>query len=556
MEKKWWHQAVVYQIYPRSFYDSNGDGIGDLKGIIDKLDYLKILGINVIWLSPVNTSPMDDNGYDISDYENIASEFGTLDDMECLIQEAAKRDIKIVMDLVINHTSDEHPWFIASKSSRCHPKRHWYIWRKGKDEITPPNNWASWFTRSAWEYDPDSKEYYLHLFSKKQPDLNWANPEVRQALYDLMGFWIAKGIGGFRMDVINLIGKPSDYPDGALTDLGVVGMDHFCNHSLTHEYLREMHQKVLANHDLLTVGETPLVTPYEAKLYTHPMRKELGMIFQFEHMDVDKDNAFSEKKPLDLVGLKRIMTRWQEEIYPDGWNSLYWNNHDQARIVSRFGNDQEYRVESGKMLATTLHFMLGTPYIYQGEEIGMTNTYFKSIEEYNDLMDHHKYDVMTKDMGLSHSEAMDRIQPFSRDNARTPFHWDTSLNAGFSTGTPWLPVNDNHLTINAKMALEDNRSIFYHYQKLIKLRRNSEYSNTIVYGKHTLLLDDDPHIYAYKRSYKNQTILVISNFSEHHQNISLNEQVITPIIHNYDTAPQDLQKAILRPYESIAYLVY
>ncbi len=370
LEKRWWHDAVVYQIYPRSFNDSNGDGIGDIPGIIEKLDYIQTLGANVIWLSPVYKSPMDDNGYDISGYREIAPEFGTMADMEKLLFEADKRGIKIVMDLVVNHTSDEHPWFLESKSSQDNPKRDWYIWKDPKQDGSEPNNWESFFKPKAWTLDETTGQYYLHLFSNKQPDLNWANPEVREAVYDMMHFWLKKGLGGFRMDVINMIGKPSDYPDATIFDSGVAGWEHWSNNLLVHQYLREMHDKVLRHYDVLTVGETPFTTTLDGRYYSHPDRNEISMIFQFEHVGIDREEHNAVKKDFDLVQYKEIMSRWQEDLYQKGWNSVYWSNHDQPRTVSRYGSDSpEYRVISAKMLGTVLHMMSGTPYIYQGEEI-------------------------------------------------------------------------------------------------------------------------------------------------------------------------------------------
>ncbi|MBV1756714.1 MAG: alpha-glucosidase [Dethiosulfatibacter sp.] len=555
MDKKWWHQAVVYQIYPRSFNDSNGDGIGDLRGVIEKLDYLKELGVNVIWMSPIYPSPMADNGYDVSDYMSIAPEYGTMSDFEDMIAEADKREIKIIMDLVVNHTSDEHPWFVESRSSIDNDKRDWYIWQKPKADGSMPNNWNSWFTRSAWDFDEETGECYLHLFSKKQPDLNWANPQVRNAIHDIMRFWLDKGIGGFRMDVINLIGKPSDYPDGALEGIGVMGIDHFANHSLAHQYLREINDKVLSHYDVLTVGETPMVTTFEGKLYSHPNRHELGMVFQFEHMDLDKDSNFAAKKELDLVQFKEIMTRWQENLHNQGWNSLYWSNHDQARAVSRFGNDKVYRVISAKMLANTLHFMDGTPYVYQGEELGMTNTYHNSIDEYNDLLDHHKYDILTNDEGLSNEEALKIIRPFSRDNARAPMHWNNKLNGGFSTGKPWLKMNDNYKSINAQAALDDPDSVFYHYQKLIALRRSGDFSDVIVYGRHQLLHSKDPEVYSYMRYTDRKALLIVSNFTDKILERSFDEKAIQIVISNYQDSSSDLSALKLRPYESVVYEV-
>lgn len=554
MEKKWWHKSVVYQIYPKSFKDSDGDGIGDIRGITEKLDYLQNLGIDVIWLSPVYESPMDDNGYDISDYRAISPQFGRMEDFEELVDEAKKRGIGIVMDLVVNHTSDEHPWFIESRASKDSDKRDYYIWKDAKEDGAPPNNWVSWFTRSTWEWDEETKQYYLHLFSKKQPDLNWKNPAVRREVYDIMNFWIDKGTVGFRMDVINAIGKPDDYPDAAFPDV-VRGIEHFLNHSDVHMYLREMNREVLSRHDLLTVGETGFVTTADGRLYSHPDRKELNMIFQFEHTGIDCDDTMSPKKPLDLPKLKAIMSRWQDDLYENGWSSLYWSNHDQPRIVSRFGDDGKYRVESAKMLGTTLHFMYGTPYIYMGEELGLTNTYFDRIEDHNDLLDHHKFDVLTNLKGKSPEEAMEIIRPFSRDNARVPISWNESANAGFTSGKPWLPLNPNYRSINAQAALADENSVFYHYKKLVSLRRESEYSDLIVYGRHQLLLPEDREVYAYTRTYRNQKLLVVSNFTAQTLRRSFGGKVLQLLLSNYPDSSADISNLTLRPYESAVYLL-
>ncbi|MDO4719188.1 MAG: alpha-glucosidase [Peptostreptococcaceae bacterium] len=554
MEKKWWHRSVVYQIYPKSFKDSDGDGIGDIRGITEKLDYLQNLGIDVIWLSPVYESPMDDNGYDISDYRAIAPQFGTMEDFEELVDEAKKRGIGIVMDLVVNHTSDEHPWFIESRASKDSDKRDYYIWKDAKEDGTPPNNWVSWFTRSTWEWDEETKQYYLHLFSKKQPDLNWKNPAVRREVYDIMNFWIDKGTVGFRMDVINAIGKPDDYPDAAFPDV-VRGIEHFLNHSDVHMYLREMNREVLSKHDLLTVGETGFVTTADGRLYSHPDRKELNMIFQFEHTGIDCDDTMSPKKPLDLPKLKAIMSRWQDDLYENGWSSLYWSNHDQPRIVSRFGDDGKYRVESAKMLGTTLHFMYGTPYIYMGEELGLTNTYFDRIEDHNDLLDHHKFDVLTNLKGKSPEEAMQIIRPFSRDNARVPISWNESANAGFTSGKPWLPLNPNYRSIHAEAALADENSVFYHYKKLVSLRRDSEYSDLIVYGRHQLLLPKDREVYAYTRIYQTQKLLVVSNFTAKTLRRSFEGKALRILLSNYPDSSANIADLTLRPYESVACLL-
>ncbi|KHA62076.1 oligo-1,6-glucosidase [Vibrio variabilis] len=551
LDKRWWHNSVVYQIYPRSFNDANGDGIGDIPGIIDKLDYIAELGANVIWLSPVYQSPMDDNGYDISDYQKIAPEFGTMADMDRLIAEADKRGIKIVMDLVVNHTSDEHPWFIESRSSKDSPKRDWYIWKDPKPDGSEPNNWESFFKPKAWTLDENTGQYYLHLFSNKQPDLNWANPEVREAVYDMMHFWLKKGLGGFRMDVINMIGKPSDYPDATIFDQGVAGWEHWSNNLLVHQYLREMHDKVLKHYDVLTVGETPFTTTLDGRYYSHPDRNEISMIFQFEHVSIDREEHNAVKKPFDLVQYKEIMTRWQEDLYQKGWNSLYWSNHDQPRTVSRYGCDSaKYRVVSAKMLGTVLHMMSGTPYIYQGEEIGMTNKHFDSIDEFNDLMAKFHYQKM-RDRGVSDADALAFLNDFSRDHARVPVQWNDQLNAGFTSGTPWLPVNDNYPEINAAQAVKDDDSIYHHYRRLIALRQGEQYGDVIVYGEHQLLDPQDSEVYAYIRSHKGKSLLTIANFSGNSVVRSYSGSVKQQVINNYPETVESLTEMALKPYQAL-----
>ena len=539
MERKWWHSSVVYQIYPRSFNDSNGDGIGDINGIIEKLDYLKELGIDVIWLSPVYKSPNDDNGYDISDYCDIMDEFGTMEDMDKLLSEAKNRNIKIVMDLVVNHTSDEHKWFIEAKKSRDNKYRDYYIWRdpvNGKE----PNDLGSCFSGSAWQYDEESGQYYLHLFSKKQPDLNWENEKVRKEVYNMMNFWVNKGIGGFRMDVIDLIGK---VPDDSITGNG----------PKLHEYLQEMNKAALEGNDLLTVGETWGATPEVAKLYSNPERNELSMVFQFEHIGLDQIEG-KEKwdvKPLDLLDLKKVLSKWQTELDGEGWNSLFWNNHDLPRIVSRWGNDKEYRVESAKMLATLLHGMKGTPYIYQGEELGMTNIRLENINEYNDIETLNMYkDRISK--GYAHDDIMNSIYIKGRDNARTPMQWDDSENSGFTTGKPWLAVNRNYKDINAKKALEDKNSIFHHYKKLIDIRKHND---TIIYGDYKLLCPEDKNIFAYIRELNEDKILVVCNFYCDEVNFKLNHDsnFAEILLSNYSDSSTLLENLKLRPYEAIMY---
>lgn len=542
MERKWWHSSVVYQIYPRSFKDSNGDGIGDIKGIIEKLDYLKELGIDVIWLSPVYKSPNDDNGYDISDYYDIMDEFGTMEDMDNLLEEANKRGIKILMDLVVNHTSDEHKWFVEAKKSKDNEYRDYYIWRKpvnGKE----PNELISTFSGSAWELDEASGEYYLHLFSKKQPDLNWENEKVRKEVWEMMNFWIDKGIGGFRMDVIDLVGK---VPDEMIKENG----------PKLHEYLQEMNRNSFGKHDLLTVGETWGATPEIAKLYSNPARNELSMVFQFEHISLDKIPGKNkwDLKELDLRDLKRVFSKWQTELDGEGWNSLFWNNHDLPRIVSRWGNDKEYRVKSAKMLGTLLHGLKGTPYIYQGEEIGMTNIKFDTIEEYNDIEIRNMYKERIA-RGFTHEEIMESIYAKGRDNARTPVQWDNTENAGFTTGKPWLKVNENYRDVNVENALKDKDSIFYHYKKLIDIRRNNE---SIIYGDYELLDPEDKNIYAYRRRFNGDNILVVCNFYEKPVEFNFKGDCNrTPeiLISNYKDSSIEITNLKLRPYEAIMYRI-
>lgn len=556
MERKWWKEAVVYQIYPRSFKDSNGDGVGDLRGIISKLDYLKELGIDVVWLSPVYKSPNDDNGYDISDYRAIMDEFGTMADWEEMIEEMHKRGIKLVMDLVVNHTSDEHPWFIESRKSKDNPYREYYIWRPRKDG-REPNNWESHFSGSAWEYDETTGEYYLHLFSKKQPDLNWENPRVRQEVYDMMKFWLDKGVDGFRMDVINMISKVPGLPDGEAQPgkKYAWGGRYFMNGPRVHEFLQEMHREVLSKYDVMTVGETPGVTPAEGILYTAPERKELNMVFQFEHVDLDSGAGGKwDIHPWTLADLKKTMTKWQKELEGKGWNSLYLNNHDQPRAVSRFGDDGTYRVESAKMLATFLHMMQGTPYIYQGEELGMTNVRFPSIDDYRDIETLNMYKERMEN-GEDPQAILEKIYYKGRDNARTPMQWDDSEHAGFTTGTPWIQVNPNYKEINAKAAMEDPNSVFHYYKKLIQLRKAHD---VIVYGAYELILEDDPLIYAYTRTLGKETLVVITNFSSETPVFRLPNEITYStkqlLISNYDVDErEELHEIQLRPWEARVY---
>lgn len=509
MERKWWKESVVYQIYPRSFKDSNGDGIGDLNGITEKLDYLKELGIDVIWLSPVYQSPGDDNGYDISDYRAILEEFGTMEEFDRMLQAAHERGIRLVMDLVVNHTSDEHPWFVESRKSKDNPYRDYYIWRParmGKE----PNNWGSCFSGSAWEYNEATDMYYLHLFSKKQPDLNWDNPRVRNEVYDMMNWWLDKGVDGFRMDVISLISKKPELPDGKPGINGYASFNEPANGPHVHEYLQEMRRRVLEGRDTITVGECSGVTLEEAKKYARSDEKELNMVFQFEHMDVDADgtNKWSDKK-MDLRDLKHIMTKWQKGLEGIAWNSLFWENHDQPRSVSRFGNDVEYWEESAKMLATCLHMMQGTPYIYQGEELGMTNVPFGDISDFRDLDSINAYRELTGQGVFTPEEMLRYLRYKSRDNARTPFQWSDEKHAGFSSGDPWIMVNPNYKTINAREQMTRENSIFHYYQKLIRIRKQYD---IVVYGTYDLLLPEDPELYAYTRTLGEEQLLIVCNF--------------------------------------------
>ncbi|SFJ93779.1 glucan 1,6-alpha-glucosidase [Marinilactibacillus piezotolerans] len=531
---KWWQKAVVYQIYPRSFQDSNGDGIGDIRGIIERLDYLEKLGINAIWLSPVYQSPNDDNGYDISDYEAIHPEFGTMEDMNELIAEAQKRSIRIVMDLVVNHTSDEHHWFQEAKKGKDSPYRDYYIWRdpvKGKE----PNDLKSTFSGSAWAYDKTSDQYYLHLFSEKQPDLNWENEKMRQDIYNVMNFWLEKGIGGFRMDVIDLIGKK---PDEKITGNG----------PRLHEFLQEMNRKTFGHYDVMTVGETWSATPENAELYSGSDRGELSMIFQFEHIALDQEPISKwALKDLDLVELKQVLSKWQIALGETAWNSLFWNNHDTPRIVSRWGNDQAFRVESAKCFAVLLHLMKGTPYIYQGEEIGMTNRPVGNISEVNDIESINMYKEEMEN-GKTAEALLNAINYKGRDNARTPMQWNDQENGGFSTGEPWLAVNPNFTEINVEQTLADEQSVFYLYKDLIQYRKENE---TVVRGSYNLLLPDHQSVFAYERVYTDNKLLVIANLSTEENTVELPEisKESTIQFSNYDRQVLDAKKCTLAPYE-------
>ena len=545
MKKTWWKESVVYQIYPRSFMDSNNDGIGDIKGITSKLDYLKNLGIDVIWLSPVFKSPNDDNGYDISDYEDIMDEFGTMSDFDELLSEAHNRGIKIIMDLVVNHSSDEHKWFVEARKSKDNPYRDYYIWRDGKDGSTP-NNWDSIFSGSAWEYDEETNQYFLHLFSKKQPDLNWENENLRQAVYSMMKFWLDKGIDGFRMDVCNLFSKAEGLPD--IGEEGPEGI--YMNGPKIHDYLHEMNKEVLSKYDIMTVGETPGVSPKHARDYVGEDRDELNMVFHFELMDLPNASDKFYKKPYKLTDIKNIFMKWYDGLENIGWNSLFMNNHDQPRMVSRFGNDSKYRIESAKMLATLIHTFKGTPYIYQGEEIGMTNICFDDIKKYRDIETINYYNEKIKNE--DEKSLIERIKITSRDNARTPMQWDDSLNGGFSKSTPWIDVNPNYKQINVKESLEDSNSIFNYYKELIKLRHNND---TIVYGDVKLIYPENESIFAYTRNLDDEQLMVVLNFYENEIDFKIPDNIdidkLEIILSNYKDKVIKNETIKLRPYEAI-----
>ena len=516
----WWRSAVVYQVYPRSFADGDGDGIGDLAGLRSRLDHLQDLGVDVLWLSPVYPSPMDDNGYDISDYQDIEPVFGTLADFDALLADLHGRGIKLVMDLVVNHTSDEHPWFVASRSSPDDPKRDWYWWRPARAGMEPgapgaePTNWSSSFSGPAWELDPATGEYYLHLFSRKQPDLNWEHPEVRQAVYAMMRWWLDRGVDGFRMDVINYISKNTALPDAHAPAGGLYadGFEHFASGPRIHEFLQEMHREVFAGRAgaHLTVGEMPGVTVDDARLFTDPARGEVDMVFQFEHVRLDQGVDKWDVRPLDLRDLKASFGRWQAGLADVGWNSLYWDNHDQPRAVSRFGDDGVHRVESAKMLATVLHLHRGTPYVYQGEELGMANYPFRSVEEFRDIesLGHWAH---TAGAGLADPDrVLAALRARGRDNARTPMQWDGSPAAGFTTGEPWLPVNPDHVEVNVAAQRDDPDSVLAHYRRLIALRHAEP---VVVEGDFRMLLPQDERVYAFTRTLDGTSLLVLGNFS-------------------------------------------
>ncbi|MFD9541128.1 alpha-glucosidase [Streptomyces sp. NPDC060022] len=511
-EDAWWRSAVVYQVYPRSFADSDGDGVGDLDGLTGRLDHLSGLGVDVLWLSPVNPSPQADNGYDISDYQDIDPVFGDLAAFDRLLGAVHERGMKLVMDLVVNHTSDEHPWFQESRDPAS-PMRDWYWWRPPR-EGREPNNWGSFFSGSAWELDAASDAYYLHLFSPKQPDLNWENTRMRRAVYAMMRWWLDRGVDGFRMDVVNLISKDPALPDGEVHEQGPYGdgSPYFVCGPRIHDYLQEMHREVIARYPgrLLTVGEMPGVTVEQARLFTDPARAELDMVFQFEHVGLDHGRGKFDPRPLRLTDLKASLGRWQSGLADVGWNSLYWNNHDQPRVVSRFGDDgPSHRTRSATMLATVLHLHRGTPYVYQGEELGMANAPLRTIEDFRDIESLNHYTEALR-AGAEPEDVLPGLRAMGRDNARTPMQWDASPHAGFTTGTPWIPVNPDHTEVNAEAALADPDSVYHHYRRLIALRHQEP---AVVHGDFTMLLPDDERIYAFTRRYCRTVLLVVGNFT-------------------------------------------
>ncbi len=532
--EKWWKHAVVYQIYPRSFQDSNGDGIGDLRGIIQRLDYLEELGIDAIWLSPVCKSPQDDNGYDISDYQDVDSMFGNLKDMETLIEEARKRNIRIILDLVLNHSSDEHRWFQEAKKSKDNPYHDYYVWRDGEEGMYP-NDMKSVFGGPAWEWMPELRQYYFHQFSVKQPDLNWENPKVRQEIYDMILWWMKKGVGGFRLDVIDQIAKE---PDLKITNNG----------PRLHEFIRELSRETFQKGDLITVGEAWGADIDRARLYSCPDGSEFSMVFQFEHIGLDQQEGKAkwDIAPLPFIKLKQVLAKWQKELHNCGWNSLFWNNHDLPRIVSRWGNEKEYRIESAKMLATLLHGMQGTPYIYQGEELGMTNVRFEDISDYQDIEIRNMYKERLA-AGYKKEDIMESIYARGRDNARTPMQWSKEENAGFTSGTPWMKVNPNYTEINAEAELADENSIFYYYKRLIRLRKDHP---VFADGEFELLLEEDEQIFAYTRSNADTKLLVCVNFSDKAAECpALNDwENAETLIRNY---PEECKNGQMRPYEAV-----
>jgi trehalose-6-phosphate hydrolase len=550
MYEPWWKKSVVYQIYPKSFNDTTGSGTGDIAGVIEKLDYLKELGVDVLWLTPIYDSPQKDNGYDIRDYYTIFHEYGTMEDVDRLLDEAHKRDLKVIFDIVVNHTSTEHRWFVESRKSKDNPYRDFYIWKDPKDGKAP-TNWESKFGGSAWQYDETTGQYYLHLFDVTQADLNWENEAVRDHVYEMMNYWVDKGVDGFRLDVINLISKNQDFPEDESD-----GRKFYTDGPKIHQYLQEMHQQVFKDKDLITVGEMSSTSIDNCVKYTHPDRNELSMTFSFHHLKVDYPNGEKwTKAPFDLDELKTILTEWQVGMHEGGgWNALFWCNHDQPRVVSRFGSEGQYHTRSAKMLATTLHMMQGTPYIYQGEEFGMTNPNFESIDDYRDVESLNMYRMMTE-RGISKEEVLDILKQKSRDNARTPMQWNSSAHAGFTDGTPWIDVAHNYKDINAEKALKDQDSIFYYYQRLIQLRKSEP---IITDGKYRLILASDSDIFAYVRETDDEQLVVLNNFYDKEVAYDLtNEGILNKearvLISNMDDQQGSAEKGVLRPYESVVY---
>ncbi len=553
MNQTWWEKAVVYQIYPKSFNDTTGNGVGDIQGIVEKLDYLHELGVDVIWLTPIYASPQRDNGYDISDYFSIHPEYGTMEDFDVLLSEAHKKDIKVIMDIVVNHTSTEHEWFKQAASSKDNPYRNYYIWKDGKEDGSAPNNWQSKFGGNAWQYDEKTGQYYLHLFDVTQADLNWENEEVRHKIYEMMNFWFEKGVDGFRLDVINLISKNQQFPDDNVGD----GRRFYTDGPRVHEFIHEMNKEVFSKYDSMTVGEMSSTTLEHCIQYSNPTREELSMTFNFHHLKVDYPNG--EKWALgdmDFLSLKKILSDWQTGMNKGGgWNALFWCNHDQPRVVSRYGNDQKYHKESAKMLATVIHMMQGTPYIYQGEEFGMTDPKFDSIEDYRDVESINMFQLL-KQAGKTEEEILEILRRKSRDNSRTPVQWNAEANAGFTTGTPWINTARNYHEINAEAALKDSDSVFYHYQKLISLRK--EY-DIVTNGDYELLLPDHQQLFAYVRSNDNEKLIVVNNFYgepisfELPDTLEVEGYTKTMLLSNYSDSKEDLENIELRPYESIVF---
>ncbi|MGE6204877.1 alpha,alpha-phosphotrehalase [Guptibacillus hwajinpoensis] len=557
MQQPWWKKSVVYQIYPKSFNDTTGNGTGDIQGIIEKLDYLSELGVDVVWLTPIYDSPQNDNGYDIRDYFSIYEEYGTMEDFDRLLQEAHSKDIKIIMDIVVNHTSTEHQWFVESRKSKDNPYRDYYIWKDGVNGAEP-TNWQSKFGGNAWQFDKETGQYYLHLFDVTQADLNWENEKVRDEVYDMMTFWFEKGVDGFRLDVINLISKDQNFPNDDGSVAPGDGRKFYTDGPKVHEYMNEMNRNVFMKYNSMTVGEMSSTTIDNCIKYSNPKRNELSMTFNFHHLKVDyPDGEKWSVADFDFLKLKEILSTWQAEMYEGGgWNALFWCNHDQPRIVSRYGNDGEYRRESAKMLATTMHLMQGTPYIYQGEEIGMTNPKFDAISSYRDVESLNIYSILKEEKGYSEEEVLEILRHKSRDNSRTPVQWNSEANAGFTTGEPWIPVAKTYEDINVEDTLNESHSVFEHYQKLIALRKNMD---LITYGDYELLLAEHPQLFAYVRNGENEKLLVINNFYESEVTFELPEDVevngyhAEVLLSNYEDTPNTFKKVSLRSYESIAY---